>query len=121
MKTKCTIEPKSVEKRESVELNAEESQIVTVFTAKWCGACKSRVPEIVKRATAAGFEVKLIDIDDVENVEPKERKILRRVEYVPHIDYMGHEVEEEELDRICKANKAKEGHGKVSGLRRDGA
>lgn len=79
---------------------------ITIFTAEWCGACKRRVPQILKKAQAAGLKVELVDVD---NADPKYRKILRRVEFVPHIDYMGHEIDEEELDLICQRHKSKEG------------
>jgi thiol-disulfide isomerase/thioredoxin len=75
---------------------------ITVFTAKWCGACKRRVPQILKKAQAAGLKVKLIDVD---SVDPQDRKLLRRVEFVPHIDYMGHEIEEEDLDLLAKSKE----------------
>jgi thiol-disulfide isomerase/thioredoxin len=76
---------------------------ITVFTAEWCGACKRRVPQILKKAQAAGLRVKLIDVDDAD---PKYRKMLRRVKFVPHIDYMGHEIYEDELDLVCQKTKA---------------
>ena len=72
---------------------------ITIFTAKWCGACKQRVPQILKKAQEAGFQVKLVDIDDAP---PEEKKLLKHVRFVPHIDYMGHEIDEDELDRLCK-------------------
>jgi thiol-disulfide isomerase/thioredoxin len=75
---------------------------ITVFTAKWCGACKRRVPQILKKAQAAGLKVKLIDVD---NVDPQDRKMIRRVKFVPHIDYMGHEIEEEEIDLLAKSKE----------------
>ena len=81
------------------EINPNE---ITVFTAKWCGACKTRVPQILKKAQAAGLKVKLIDVD---NVDPQDRKMLRRVKFVPHIDYMGHEIEEEEIDLLAKSKE----------------
>ena len=75
------------------------SEDVTVFTAKWCGACKQRVPQIVKRAQAAGLKVNLIDIDDADS---QYRRMLSRVAFVPHIDYMGREIEEENLTNYVK-------------------
>lgn len=84
----------------------ENLQEILVFTAKWCGACKRHVPEILKKAETAGLAVKLIDVD---NADPKYRKTLKRVEFVPHIDYMGHEIDEEELNRICQNLKQKKG------------
>ena len=83
-----------------------DSEKITVFTAKWCGACKRRVPQILRKARAAGLEVKLIDVDDVD---PKDRKMLRRVEFVPHIDYLGHEIDEDELDLMCQSHRPEEG------------
>jgi thiol-disulfide isomerase/thioredoxin len=73
---------------------------ITVFTAKWCGACKRRVPQILKKAQTAGLRVRLIDVD---NAGLEDGKMLRRVKFVPHIDYMGREVEEEELDLLAKS------------------
>ena len=73
---------------------------ITVFTAKWCGACKRRIPQILKKAQAAGLKVKLIDVD---NADLEDGKMLRRVKFVPHIDYMGREIEEEELDLLAKS------------------
>jgi glutaredoxin len=80
----------------------ENPREITVFTAKWCGACKRRVPQILKKAQTASLEVKLIDVD---NADPKYEKMLRRVHFVPHIDYMGNEINEDELDRICRSHK----------------
>lgn len=56
----------------------------------------------MKKAQAAGLKVKLIDVD---NVDPQDRKMLRRVKFVPHIDYMGHEIEEEEIDLLAKSKE----------------
>lgn len=86
------------------------SNEITVFTAKCCGACKKRVPGILKKANAVGLKVRLIDTDevDLEKATPRDRKMFRRVEFVPHIDYMGHQIEEEELDQIIKTRAPKE-------------
>ena len=80
----------------------ENPEEITVFTAKWCGACKRRIPQILKKAQAAGLKVKLIDVDDADL---EDRKMLRRVKFVPHIDYMGHEIEEEEIDLLGKSKE----------------
>jgi thiol-disulfide isomerase/thioredoxin len=87
--TKCVIGKEEEENRGEI----------TVFTAAWCGACKRRVPHILKKAQAAGLSVKLIDVDDAD---PSYGKTLRRVKFVPHIDYMGHEIEEDEIDLIAE-------------------
>jgi len=79
------------------EDNPEE---ITVYTAEWCGACKRRIPQILKKAQAAGLKVKLIDVD---KVDPQDEKMLRRVKFVPYIDYMEHEIEEEEIDLLTKS------------------
>ena len=84
----------------------ESPKEITIFTAEWCGACKERVPQIMKKAQAAGLKVNLIDID---NVDPKDKKkLLKRVEFVPHIDYMGKEIDEEDLDQLAKKTIPKE-------------
>ena len=84
----------------------ESPKEITIFTAEWCGACKRRVPQIMKKAQAAGLNVNLIDIN---NVDPKDKKkLLKRVEFVPHIDYMGKEIDEEDLDQLAKKTIPKE-------------
>jgi thiol-disulfide isomerase/thioredoxin len=79
---------------------------IMIFTAEWCGACKRRVPQIMKKAQAAGLKVNLIDIDNVDLKDKK--KLLKRVEFVPHIDYMGKEIDEEDLDQLAKKTMPKE-------------
>jgi len=76
---------------------------ITVYTAEWCGACKKRVPQILKKAQAAGLQVKLIDWDNDLSTKDKER-LIKRVEFVPYIDYMGHEIEEDDLNLLINTN-----------------
>jgi len=90
-------------------MNGKEgnSNEIIVYTAKWCGACKKRVPQIVKKAQAAGLQVNLIDWD--EDLSTRDRgRLIARVEYVPYIDYLGREIDEEELDSICLSQKPEE-------------
>ena len=85
----------------------EASREITVYTAKWCGACKKHIPQILKKAEVTGIRVKLIDWDDDLSDEERER-LSERVEFVPYIDYMGREIDEEELDLICLSHKSEE-------------
>lgn len=80
---------------------------ITVYTAKWCGACKTRVPQIIKKAKAAGLEVKTIDWDE-DLTEIQREKLQRRVQFVPYIEYMGKEINEEEIELINQPHKIKE-------------
>ncbi len=84
---------------------ASNSKKLTIFTAKWCGACKSRIPQILKKAQALGLKVKLVDID---NPDSEDKKMLKRVGFVPYIDYMGQEIDEDELDLMYKNREPKE-------------
>ncbi len=88
----------------------EDKREITIFTAKWCGACKKRVPTILKKAQVAGLKVNLIDIDEVD---PKFRKMAGRVQFVPQIDYKDREIDEDELDLLLKkaSNGAEETNG----------
>jgi glutaredoxin len=83
----------------------DESDKITVFTAKWCGACNTRVPKILEKAKTAGLKVNLVDID---NIDPKYEKMAKRVQFVPYIDYLGHEIDEDWLDLLIQNKKTRE-------------
>ena len=92
---------KNVKDAHGREANPNE---VILYTAKWCEACKRRVPKIMKKAQAAGLQVKLIDWDEDLSTLDRER-LIARVEYVPYIDYLGREIDEEELDSMCRGHQ----------------
>jgi hypothetical protein len=83
----------------SCEIGSSQSPEFTIYTAKWCGSCRRFVPIIVKRIREAGLGVKLVDVDGLSIPELK----LRRVQFVPHIDYLGREIDEDELDRLIRS------------------
>lgn len=66
-----------------------DSKKVTVYTAKWCGACKSQVPRIQELAQSGGFTVELIDVD---SEDPETKRRAEHVRFVPHIEYLGSEI-----------------------------
>ena len=76
-----------------------DSKKVTVYTAKWCGACKSQVPRILELAQSGGFTVELIDVDSEDS---EVRKMVRHVRFVPHIEYLGLEISFNELVGIIR-------------------
>ena len=75
-----------------------DSRKFTVYTAKWCGACKSQVPKIQTLAQMYGFEVELVDVDAPE---AKSR--------VPHIEYLGLEISFDEFLQVIKESVVGEG------------
>ena len=95
---------KNVKDAHGREANPNE---VIIYTAKWCGACKKRVPKIMKKAQAAGLNVKLVDWDEDLSTRDRER-LITSIEYVPYIDYLGREIDEAELDSICLSQKPRE-------------
>ena len=82
----------------------ENPSEIIFYTAKWCGACKKRVPKIMKKAQAAGLNVKLVDWAEDLSTRDRER-LITSIEYVPYIDYLGREIDEAELDSICLSQK----------------
>jgi len=76
-----------------------DSKKVTVYTAKWCGACKDQVPRIQELAQSGGFVVELVDVD---SEDPEIRVRVQHVRFVPHIEYLGSEISFNELVRIIK-------------------
>lgn len=73
--------PSEVQNSDSESLSSQ----ITVYMAKWCGACKKRVPIILRKAQDAGLRVKLVDWDDDLSDEDRER-LADEVEFVPFID-----------------------------------
>ena len=74
-----------------------DSKKFTVYTAKWCGACKSQVPKIQTLAQMYGFEVELVDVDD-----PEAKSRVQHVRFVPDIEYLGLEISIDEFLQVIK-------------------
>jgi thiol-disulfide isomerase/thioredoxin len=84
----------------------------TVYTAKWCGACKKQVPMIQNLAQLYGFTVELIDVD---SEDPEVKKRVQHVRFVPHIEYLGLEISFNELMGIIKEFTGGSGGGQDRG------
>ena len=76
-----------------------DSKKVTVYTAKWCGACKKEVAMIQNLALLYRFTVELVDVD---NKDPEVQKRVQHVRFVPHIEYLGEEISFDELVKTFK-------------------
>jgi len=87
-----------------------DSKKVTVYTAKWCGACNSQVPRILELAQSGVFTVELIDVD---SEDPEVRKMVQHVRFVPHIEYLGLEISFNELVGIIRGFGGPEVGGQV--------
>ncbi len=89
-----------------------DTRRVTVYTAKWCGACKNQVPRIQELAQSSGFTVELIDVD---SKDPEVQRRFQHVRFVPHIEYLGLEISFNELVGIIKEMGGGERVGQVRG------
>ena len=83
-----------------------DSRRFTVYTAKWCGACKTQVPMIQDLARRNGFEVELVDVDDLGV-----QKRVQHVRFVPYIEYLGLEIGYDEFLEVIRGRAEGEGSG----------
>ena len=84
---------------------------VTVYTAKWCGACRVQVPRIQELVGSGEFTVELIDID---SEDPEVQRRVQHVRFVPHIEYLGLEISFNELVGIIKEIGEGDGQSRVT-------
>ena len=72
---------------------------VTVYTAKWCDACRVQVPRIQELVGSGEFTVELIDVD---SEDPEVQRRVQHVRFVPHIEYLGLEISFNELAGLVR-------------------